>query len=443
MPKIDVVPKQAPAFDPSDDRYWDPRDLEEEMRRVFEVCHGCRMCVGYCGTFPDVFARIDRAVDRGAATGAERLDAEAFASATELCWQCKMCYVKCPYTRDEGHAWQIDVPRLLLREKAQRVRRNGVKLQDRVLGEPQFLGGATAGPMAKIANLVNANRLVRKAMQGVAGIAADFALPPFGQTTFAKWLDEHEPLPGAGTRGTVALFSTCLADYNFPRIGASAVRVLEKNGWGVVRPDQTCCGMPNLDGGDIDAARTKARINVSSLVREVDLGHKVVCLQPTCGYMAKKEWPDLCAGAAARRVADAMVDVMELLDQQRRDKTLARDFAKGLGRVAYQAACHLRAQKVGYPAVRVLSAIPDTEVDVIEQCSAVDGTWGMKAQHYEQGRRYAQKLVREVDAVDASVVITDCALSGRRIWAENERVPLHPVEALAEAYGVAPGGELT
>jgi glycerol-3-phosphate dehydrogenase subunit C len=440
MAKIDLVPKQPPAFNPNDERYWDARDLEEEMHRVFEVCHGCRMCVGYCGTFPDVFARIDRDVDRGEATGAERLDAEAFARATELCWQCKMCYVKCPYTHDEGHQWQIDVPRLLMREKAQRARRNGVTLQDRVLGEPQLLGQMTAGPMARVANLVNANRLVRKSMQAVAGIAADFPLPPFGETSFARWLEKHEPLAGAGTRGTVALFASCLADYNFPRIAASAVRVLEKNGWSIVRPDQTCCGMPNLDGGDVDAARSKAKANVGSLLREVESGRKVVCLQPTCGYMAKKEWPELDPGPGARKVADAVIDVMELLDEQRRDKTLSREFAKGLGRVAYQAACHLRAQKVGYPAVRVLNVIPDTEVEVIEQCSAVDGTWGMKSQHYEQGRRYARKLVRGIDAVGASVVVTDCALSGRRIVAENERTPLHPVEALADAYGIAPDG---
>ena len=105
---------------------------------------------------------------------------------------------------------------------------------------------------------MNANRLVRKTMQGLAGIAADFPLPPFGQTTFAHWLARHQPLAEAGTRGTVALFATCLTDYNFPRIAASAVRVLERNGWSVVRPEQTCCGMPNLDGGDIDAARKKA-----------------------------------------------------------------------------------------------------------------------------------------------------------------------------------------
>jgi glycerol-3-phosphate dehydrogenase subunit C len=437
MAKLDLVPKQPPAFDPNAERFWDARDLESELRRTFEVCHNCRMCVNYCGTFPDLFARVDRAIENGA-VGAESLDAAAFESASELCWQCKLCYVKCPYTKDEGHEWMLDVPRLLMREKANRARRNGVTLQDTVLGEPQALGRMTAGPMGRVANIVNANRLVRRTMQAVAGIAADFPLPPFGETTFDRWLAKHDPIEGAGTRGAVALFATCLADYNFPRIGASATRVLEKNGWSVTRPSQTCCGMPNLDGGDVDAARAKARANVASLVRELDEGRTIVVLQPTCGYMLRKEWPELLGSDDARRVATAAVDVMELLDRQRKDKTLSRDYKKGLGRVAYHAACHLRAQKIGLPGVRVLSTLPETEVEVIEQCSAVDGTWGMKAQHYEQGKRYAQRLVRGIDAAEPAVVVTDCALSGRRILGETDRAALHPVEALAEAYGLAP-----
>src|ERR1700722_6514195 len=322
MSKIPLVPKEPPALDPNGERYWDARDLEGEMRRTFEICHNCRMCVGYCGTFPDVFRRVDRDIETRGATGAELLDAEAFESATELCWQCKLCYIKCPYTKDEGHEWLLDVPRLLTREKAQRARRNGVTLQDKVLGEPQFLGKMTAGPMARVANFVNANRLVRKGLSAVAGISEHFPLPPFGETSFAGWLKHHEPLPGAGTRGTVALFATCLADYNFPRIAACAVRVLEKNGWSVVRPQQTCCGMPNLDGGDIDAARAKVRENVASLAREVEQGRRIVSLQPTCGYMIRKEWAELVPEDATQKVAAATLDIMELLEQQRKDKTL-------------------------------------------------------------------------------------------------------------------------
>ncbi len=196
--------------------------------------------------------------------------------------------------------------------------------------------------------------------------------------------------------------------------------------------------MPNLDGGDVDAARAKARANVEALVAEVRQGRRVVSLQPTCGYMVRKEWPELLGTPEAREVAAAALDVMELLEQHRRDKTLSRDFAKGGGRIAYHAACHLRAQKIGFPAVRVLSTLPDTEVEVVEQCSAVDGTWGMKAQYYEMGRRYAQKLTRGIEAIAPQTVVTDCALAARRILAENGLTPMHPVEVLAEAYGVAP-----
>ncbi|MGH7294286.1 MAG: heterodisulfide reductase-related iron-sulfur binding cluster [Polyangiaceae bacterium] len=438
MSKVDVLPERPPAVDPSEPRYWDARDLEVEMRRTFEICHNCRMCVGYCGTFPDVFARVDRDIESRGATGAERLGAEAFERATELCWQCKLCYLKCPYTKDEGHAWMVDVPRMLTREKAQRARRNGVTLQDAVLGEPQLMGQLTAGPVARVANFVNASRLVRKTMSAVAGISEHFPIPPFGETSFARWLKHHDPLPGAGSRGTVALFATCLADYNFPRIAACAVRVLEKNGWSVVRPEQTCCGMPNLDGGDVDAARAKVKANVASLLREVDAGRRIVSLQPTCGYMIRKEWAGLLPGEDTARVAAATLDVMELLEQQRKDKTLVREFERGLGKVAYHAACHLRAQKIGFPAVRVLNVLPDTEIDVVEQCSAVDGTWGMKTQHYAMGRRYAQKLVRGIETAEPARVVTDCALSARRILAETGKSPLHPAEALAEAYGVAP-----
>ena len=436
MSKIDPKLKAPPAFDPNEPRYWDARDLEHELKRVFEICHGCRMCVGYCGSFPDMFARVDRDIEQRGAEGSEQLEAADFKSVTDLCWQCKICYIKCPYTSDEQHEWKVDVPRLLTREKAQRVARDGVSLQDRVLGEPQAMGKMNAGPMAPVANLINANRLVRKVAEKVAGISSEFLLPPFGRVSFDGWLSRHTPVEGTGSAGTVAIFATCLNDYNFPSVAANAVRVLEKNGYAVVRPDQTCCGIPNLDGGDVASAQAKAKRNVASLLEQVEAGRKIVVPQPTCSYVIKKEYPELLGTSAARKVAENTLDLMQFLDQLRKEKTLRRDFKKGFGKVAYHAPCHLRAQKIGYPGARVLGLLPDTEVEMIEQCSAVDGTWGMKAQYYEMGRRYAQKMVRGIDGAEAQLVVTDCSLSARRIEKENGVKPLHPIEALAQAYGV-------
>ena len=88
--------------------------------------------------------------------------------------------------------------------------------------------------------------------------------------------------------------------------------------------------------------------------------------------------------------------------------------------------------------MRVLNVVPGTEVRMVEECSAVDGTWGMKARHYATGQKYAQKLVRGVesggDAPD--VVLSDCSLASLRIAHETGRRILHPIEAVAHAYGL-------
>lgn len=436
MAKINPKPARPPETDFNSARYWDERDLEGEMKRVFEVCHSCRMCVNFCGSFPDLFARVDRDIETKDAHGAELLDVKDFASVTDLCWQCKLCYIECPYTPDQGHEWMIDVPRLLQREKAQRAKRQGITIQDRALGEPGKLGSLMSGAFAPISNFVNANRLMRKVNEKALGISAEFPVPGFAAQTFESWFDKHEPLPEAGKAGTVAIFATCLGDYNFPRLAIATVRVLEKNGFSVVRTRQECCGMPNLDGGDIDAAREKARFNTAQLLPLVEQGFPVVVPGPTCSYTMKKEWPELLGTDGAKKLAANTFEAMEFMERLRRDKKLVKDFTKGFGKVAYHAACHLRAQKIGTPGARILGLLPDTEVDIVEKCSAVDGTWGMKAQYYEMGRKYAQKLKRGIENVEPKLVVTDCPLSARRIEQENDVVPLHPMEALAGGYGL-------
>jgi len=437
MSKLERNPAVTPALDPNDGRYWDARDLEQELRRVFQICHECRMCVTYCGSFPLLFDAVDRDIDAGRAEGAELIDTTTMQEVADHCWQCKLCYIKCPYTEDEGARELLDFPRLMAREKAQRARRDGIPLVDRILGEPQTLGWAGSGPGAKVANFVNAQRLTRKVLEVATGISAEFPLPPMVSRSFSSWMQDHEREDEAGAAGEVALFPTCYGEYNFPEVPEAAVRVLEKNGFSVVLPEAlTCCGMPNLDGGDVAAATRKMQHNVSVLLPLVRRGLKIVVPGPTCGYTMKKEWPVYVGSDEAKEVAAATVDLMEFLDGLRREKKLNKDFQRGFGVVAYHAACHLRAQKIAVPGARVLAQLPDTDVRIVERCSAVDGTWGMKAAYYEEGRRYAVRMAKAIEAEEPTQVVTDCSLAGLRILKENGRRALHPIEALAVAYGL-------
>jgi glycerol-3-phosphate dehydrogenase subunit C len=293
-----------------------------------------------------------------------------------------------------------------------------------------------SGFAAKASNLITRNQLLRKVQEKVTGISAEFPLPEFARETYPAWKDRHVSPEQAGDAGEVVLFATCYGNFNTPSVPRAAVVVLEHAGYRVHRVEETCCGMPNLDGGDVDGFNAKVRANVAALIEHVKHGAKVLVPSPTCGYTMKKEWPEYIPEEDVAAVAEATLDLMEFIEQLRKDKTLPDDFTEGLGTVAYHAACHLRAQKIGFPAARVLSrAVPETQVEIIQECSAVDGTWGMKAEHYEMGRKYAGKLVDAVDEGDPDVVVTDCALSALRIEKENGVEVVHPIEALARAYG--------
>jgi glycerol-3-phosphate dehydrogenase subunit C len=400
------------------------------------------MCVTYCGSFPRLFEAVDRDIAAGRAEGAETVSSETIRTVSDHCWQCKLCYIKCPYTPDEGGYEALDFPRLMAREKALRARRDGIPLVDRVLGEPALIGKLSVGRQAKMANLVNANRLVRKAAERVTGISAEFPLPPIAERNFSTWYRGRPFERVPEETGKVVLFPTCYGEHNFPAVPEAAVRVLAMNGFGIELPEGlTCCGMPNLDGGDVEAATKKMRKNVSLLAPYVERGLRIVVPGPTCGYTMKREWPVYLPTPEARAVAAATVDLMEFLDGLRREKKLNRGFSHGYGKVAYHAACHLRAQKIAIPGARVLAQLPDTEVRIVERCSAVDGTWGMKAAHYEEGARYAERLARDLEhgrEQGEKTVVTDCSLAALRILKQTGTQPKHPIELLSEAYAPIP-----
>lgn len=445
MSVIPRTPSRPPALSPSDERYYDPRDLEAELRRAFQICHECRMCVGYCGSFPELFKRVDQAIESGQAVGAETINDADIRAVSDECWQCKLCYIKCPYTEDEGASERLDFPRLMAREKAARAMRDGIPLVDRILGEPQTIGALGSGIAAPMTNLIQANRLLRKVAEKVTGISAQFPLPPLAKETFSEWFESHTPLEGSGTAGEIVLFPTCYGEFNTPRLAKAAVLSLEHHGFRVIVPGTrnhneesplTCCGMPNLDGGDIAQFMAKLQQNTQALLPYARMDIPIVVPGPTCGYTIKKEYPTYLKAQETMEVAAKTFDLMEFFVKLGREKKLKREFKTGLGTIVYHASCHLRAQKIGTPGSRVLGVIPDTDVRVIDQCSAVDGTWGMKAKHYEMGRKYARRLIRGTQEIEPDLVVTDCSLSALRIAYETSIRVIHPIEALAEAYGL-------
>ena len=54
---------EAPTRHPLDwknPEFYDKTNLEAEMERVFDLCHGCRRCVSLCGSFPTLFDLVKK-----------------------------------------------------------------------------------------------------------------------------------------------------------------------------------------------------------------------------------------------------------------------------------------------------------------------------------------------------------------------------------------------
>src|ERR671910_466648 len=202
------------TFDIRKAEFWDRKDVDGELRRVYDICNGCRRCLPLCPSFKVMFDRIDVDEVDG---DIDKLPAADVKEVVDLCYQCKLCYNHCPYT--PPHRWAVDFPRLMLRARASEARATGVSVQDRMLGNADLVGklGSLTAPLSNWMNELGAHRAL---MQFVAGIHKDRNLPKFHRETFSKWFRKRRAGAGAGR---VALFATCTVEYNDPAIGRAAV----------------------------------------------------------------------------------------------------------------------------------------------------------------------------------------------------------------------------
>ena len=237
----------------------------------------------------------------------------------------------------------------------------------------------------------------------------------------------------------MALFATCSVEYNDPLTGKATVAVLERNGVDVALPAQRCCGMPYLDGGAVPEAKRLIADNVRSLAEQVRQGREIVVPGPTCSYMLKQEYPWLDGSEDANLVASHTRDLFEYLASLHARGRLDPSFPNAPGSIAYQLPCHLKAQNMGTRSADVLR-LTGAEVEVIERCSAVDGTWGMKKEYFELSMKVAEPLFRDIERAKPDRVATDCPLAALQIRQGTGRPARHPIQILAEAYGLDPEG---
>jgi glycerol-3-phosphate dehydrogenase subunit C len=433
-----------------DPGFADRENVEAEMHRIFEICHGCRRCFNLCDAFPRLFDMID-------GTPSEELDAvdrKDYRKVADACTLCDLCFMtKCPYV--PPHEFNLDFPHVMLRYKAVELKEGKVGWSRRQLVETDR-NGTLGGKVAPLANwaIKTGNPLTRPALEGVAGIDRRAALPKFHGKTLVMRAKASAPAvndkaPAFGRKAV--LYATCFGNYNNPAIGEATRAVLARNGVETEVAYPGCCGMPKLEQGDLAAVSAAARKVAGELGAFIERGYDVVALVPSCALMLKFEWPlILPQDESVKRLSQSTFDISEYVVDIAKKQGLAPGLQALPGGVTLHMACHARAQNMGAKAAEMLRLLPDANVAVIERCSGHGGTWGAMKENFETALKVGKPVARQAAKNAKAFLASECPLAGMHIVQGIEALEgeakapteaFHPIELMARAYGLSPGAQ--
>ncbi len=437
---LDAPTRHPLAWEDPD--FADPEKLDAEMRRVFDICHGCRRCFNLCDSFPRLFDLIDQSPNESL----DDVKSGDFSRVVEACTLCDLCFMtKCPYV--PPHEFNLDFPHLMLRYRFAELARGkseGIVAELSKTDRNGRLGGAVA-PLANWA-VARSNKVTRPLMEKVADVHRDAALPSFHAKTFARQarsepVEVNREAPAFGRKAV--LYATCFVNYHNPGIGMAARAVLARNGVETEVVYPRCCGMPRFEQGDLAKVAEGAREVAAALIPWVEKGYDVVALVPSCALMLKFEWPlVLPKDEAIRKLSEATFDISEYVVDIARREGLAPGLRPLEGGVALHIACHARAQNMGQKAAEMLSLIPGADLAVIERCSGHGGSWGVRKENFEVALKVGRPVARQARESGKRQIASECPLAATHILQGVERLggptpahAPHPIEILARAYG--------
>jgi len=436
-----LAPKRNPIeFNHPD--FSNEKKLDEEMRRVFDICHGCRRCFNLCDSFPKLFDMIDASENEDV----ESLSSNQFVPVVDACTLCDMCFMtKCPYV--PPHEFNLDFPHLMLRYRTLQKKAN------KLLKIPAQLAkidrNAKIGVMfSKLINWVSniKNKFSRKMLELLFGIDSRVKLPKYNSETFTNYFKKNNKnieIKNLNKDRKVVIYSTCFVNFNKKNTGIAALKVLKKNGIEVQETYPGCCGMPFLEQADLPKVVNQAKEVSKVLLGWVDRGYEVITLTASCGLMLKFEWPLLLPeNEDIKRLSKHVKDIDEYIVDIANKEGLAEGLNEIDGGVTVHHACHARAQNMGNKARDMLKLIPNIKIDVVERCAGHGGTFGVMKDTHNLAIKVGRPTARQIKNNNNKYMASDCPLAGNHLKqleidtniANDEA--LHPIELLAKAYKI-------
>ena len=421
-----------------DPDFLNPEKIDQEMRRVFDICHGCRRCFNLCDSFPKLFDYIDESEEGEVSS----LSSDKFKPVVDACTLCDMCFMtKCPYV--PPHEFDLDFPHLMLRYRMLQKKNGEISNTTKQLAKIDRnakIGVFFSGIVNWVSNVKNT--LFRKILELFTGIDRRVVLPKYNSETFSNYFKKFKKnIVGNDTNRKVVIYSTCFVNFNKKNTGEAALKVLHHNNVEVEHSYAGCCGMPYLEQADPEQVVKQANLVSKELLKYVDQGYKVITLTASCGLMLKFEWPLLLPDdEGIKKLSKNTFDIDEYIVDIANNEGLVEGLQEIDGGVTVHHACHARAQNMGNKARDMLKLIPNVKIDVVERCAGHGGTFGVMKETHDMAIKVGKTTASTVKRKNNKYMASDCPLAGKHIkqLAEDTNIvsdeALHPIELLAKSY---------
>jgi glycolate oxidase iron-sulfur subunit len=412
---------------------------------LYSACVHCGLCLEACPTYQQLGQENQSPRGRvhlikSVAEGRMEVN-EGFLDPIFTCLDCRACETACPSGVKVG----------TLIEQARGQVRAAIPLRGwKKAVNKFFLRGVfphpgrlhTLGNVLKVYQKSGMQKAIRKA--GLIKVLPkhlqemERIMPNIGRPVMKKY---PRIIPAQGEKKKrVAFFAGCVMDVMFSDINEATIRVLTRNGYEVVLPEnQVCCGALHVHAGDRVEGKSLARKNIDTFLAEEDID-AVIVNAAGCGC-ALKEYPELLHSDQkyhdkAEKFSKKVEDVSKFLYDNGYEKPKGRLDTT----ITYHDACHLaHGQGIRLEPRKLLKDIPGIEMVDLPDSDRCCGSAGIY--NITNPDMAGQLLDRKIDDVPKEVEMISmgnpgCMLQlavGVMRHGRNQKV-VHTMQLLDWAY---------
>ncbi len=358
----------------------------------------------------------------------------------EKCLLCKACKTNC------GSSVATD--ELIMEARAKLVKRNGLNPFKKMAFTAQRyrklfdlglkMGGVFQGLIFK--SLPDGRGKIARIPLPAAGLNLRRVVPNLTSNPLRSRNPYRTKAQTPTSKGKVVFFTGCTLNYMYPEAGEAVIRILTRNGYDVLIPDdQCCCGTPAFTSGDVETGRILAEQNIKAInAQEYDY---VITACSTCGTALKDEYKGLLKESPLKgeweKLSAKVIDISDFVVKYC-DLT---KFGNLPLKVTYHDACHLvRGMDVSAQPRQIFKAIPGlefVEMKDADRCCGCGGTFS--AVYYELARKINDAKIDNIEATGMDYVVAGCSACRMHINDglnhRNSQVKfLHTAEIIDKAY---------